>query len=241
MENSPDPILIILHQESSSPGRVGARLKAMGYALDIRKPRFGDQLPQTMEKHSGCVIFGGPMSANDDDEFIRREINWIEVPLKENKPFLGICLGAQMLVKHLGSDVAEHCQKKVEVGYYPIEHTARGRQLINWPDHVYQWHREGFALPGGAELLATGDTYKNQAFLFGENAYGLQFHPEVNLAMMHRWTVKGAARFQLNGAQDRSQHFKGRTFYDAPLKAWLYQFLDFWLAGKPRDQSNPLE
>jgi len=106
VENSPDPILIILHQELSSAGRVGLRLQAMGYALDIRKPRFGEALPTTMEQHSGCVIFGGPMSANDPDEYIKREIYWIAVPLKEDKPLLGICLGAQILVKHLGSEVA---------------------------------------------------------------------------------------------------------------------------------------
>lgn len=230
MENSQSPILIILHQENSTSGRVGVRLREMGYLLDIRKPRFGDVLPQTMDRHAGCVIFGGPMSANDPDDFIKREIDWIEVPLRDNKPFLGICLGAQMLVKQLGSSVSEHREKKVEVGYYPLKPTVKGQTLFHWPSHAYQWHREGFELPNGGELLAAGETYENQAFSFGENAFGIQFHPEVNLAMMHRWTVKGAARFQLAGAQNRAQHFAGRAHYDAPLKAWLYQFLDFWLS-----------
>jgi len=236
VEDSPDPILIILHQEASSPGRVGVRLRQMGYRLDIRKPRFGDELPKTMNHHSGCVIFGGPMSANDKDDFISREIDWIGVALEEEKPFLGICLGAQMLVKHLGCEVAEHAQGKAEIGYYPIEPTPEGRHLLSWPGHVYQWHREGFELPDAARLLATGDTYENQAFVFGKNAYGIQFHPEVNLAMMHKWTVRGAARFQLPGAQTRDQHFMGRARYDAPLKAWLYQFLDFWLPGNDQNQ-----
>jgi len=174
------------------------------------------------------------MSANDPDDFVAREIDWIGIPLRENKPMLGICLGAQMLVKHLGGEVAEHHDRKVEVGYYPIEPTDKGRHLLSWPSHAYQWHREGFDLPRGAELLATGDTYENQVFSFGENAFGIQFHPEVTLAMMHRWTVKGAARFQLKGAQNRSQHFEGRARYDEPLKAWLYQFLKFWLSGVKR-------
>jgi len=212
------------------------RLRAMGYRLDIRKPRFGDELPKTMKHHSGCVIFGGPMSANDDDDFIKKEIDWIGVALEEEKPFLGICLGAQMLVKHLGCEVAEHKYGKAEIGYYPIEPTPEGQNLLSWPGHVYQWHREGFELPRGAKLLATGDTYENQAFVFGKNAYGIQFHPEVNLAMMHKWTVRGAARFQLPGAQNREQHFKGRARYDAPLKAWLYQFLNFWVSGGGQDQ-----
>src|SRR5450631_2391591 len=95
------PVLIVLHQETSTPGRVGNALRALGYRLDIRRPRFGDPLPETLEGHAGAVIFGGPMSANDPDDFVRQEIDWIAVPLREQRPFLGICLGAQMLAMQL--------------------------------------------------------------------------------------------------------------------------------------------
>jgi GMP synthase (glutamine-hydrolysing) len=61
------PVLMILHQETSTPGRVGNALRALGYPLDIRRPRFGDPLPDTLDQHSGAVIFGGPMSANDSE------------------------------------------------------------------------------------------------------------------------------------------------------------------------------
>src|SRR6202008_1768056 len=86
------PVLIVLHQENSNPGHVGQWFVRNGYHLDIRKPRFGEQLPATMAGHSGVVIFGGPMSANDKDEFVRAEIDFIGVALKEKAPFLGICL-----------------------------------------------------------------------------------------------------------------------------------------------------
>src|SRR3954467_1148135 len=82
------PVLMILHQETSTPGRVGNALRALGHKLDIRRPRFGDCLPETLDGHAGAVIFGGPMSANDSDYFIRREIDWITVPLREQRPFL---------------------------------------------------------------------------------------------------------------------------------------------------------
>src|SRR5690348_3027414 len=71
------PVLIVLHQETSTPGRVGNALRALGYRLDIRRPRCGDRLPETLDEHAGAVIFGGPMSANDCDDYIRREIGWI--------------------------------------------------------------------------------------------------------------------------------------------------------------------
>src|SRR5450432_382836 len=154
------PVLIVLHQETSTPGRVGNALRALGHPLDIRRPRFGDALPETLDGHAGAVIFGGPMSANDPDEYVRREIDWLAVPLREQKPLLGICLGAQMLARQLGAKVGFHPDGKVEVGYYPLRAMPVARSLFDgWPDHVYQWHREGFALPDGAALLAEGDVF----------------------------------------------------------------------------------
>src|ERR1044072_5898173 len=117
------PVLVILHQETSTPGRVGNALRALGHPLDIRRPRVGDPLPDTLDRHAGAVIFGGPMSANDPDDFVRREIDWIEVPRLEQRQFLGICLGAQMLARQPGAPVAPHHEGRVEVGYYPIRPT----------------------------------------------------------------------------------------------------------------------
>src|SRR2546430_16610856 len=97
----PQPILIVLHQETSTPGRVGYALRQRGYQLDIRRPRFGDPLPASMPEHASAIIFGGPMSANDTDDFIRREIDWLEVLLREKEPYLGICLAASMPAGHL--------------------------------------------------------------------------------------------------------------------------------------------
>ena len=142
------PVLIILHGPMSTPGRVGNALRAMGHPLDIRKPVVGEALPESLENYAGAIMFGGPMSANDSDEFVKREIDWLATPLKEEKPYLGICLGAQMLAKQLGASVAPHPEGRTEIGYYPIRPTEAGRRLWErWPDQVYHWHREGFDLP----------------------------------------------------------------------------------------------
>ena len=227
------PVLLILHQEHSSPGRVGQALAKLGYPLDVRRPRFGDPLPQSMDAHAGAVIFGGPQSANDAEEFIKQEIDWIGVPLRDRKPFLGICLGAQMMARTLGSRVYPHPQGHAEIGYYPIRPTEAGLKVCTqWPDHVYQWHREGFDMPSGAELLAEGDAFEVQAFRHG-SGYALQFHPEVTHAMMCRWTVRGAARFELPGAKSRAQHFADRPVYDLAARNWLAAFLDHWIGRKP--------
>jgi GMP synthase (glutamine-hydrolysing) len=230
---SPLPVLIVLHQETSTPGRVGNVLRALGHRLDVRRPRFGDPLPETLDGHAGAVMFGGPMSANDPDEYIRREIDWIAVPLGERRPFLGICLGAQMLAMQLGARVAPHPQDRVEIGYYPIRPTQAGRRICpDWPDQVYHWHREGFQLPSGAELLAEGGDFPVQAFQSG-HCFGFQFHPDVTCAMMHRWTVRGDERLEAPGAHPRHQHFSTRAIYDVAERVWLKRFLDGWLTRMP--------
>lgn len=221
-------ILTILHQERSTPGRVGRLLVERGFTLDIRKPCLGEVLPETLEDHVGALIFGGPMSANDDHDGIKREIEWCEVPLKEDKPILGICLGAQMMAKKLGAKVGFHEKGLTEIGYYPIRATEEGKAILDWPDHIYQWHREGFALPAGAVRLATSDTFENQAFRYGRAAFGVQFHPEVTHQMMCRWTTVAAHRLELPGAKSRGEHFDGRYQHDWKIRAWLDRFLDHW-------------
>jgi GMP synthase (glutamine-hydrolysing) len=227
------PVLVVLHQETSSPGRVGNALRGLGHDLDIRRPRFGDSLPETLDGHAGAVIFGGPMSANDSDDYVHREIDWIEVPLREQRPFLGICLGAQMLAKQLGAAVAPHPEGRAEIGYYPIRPTAAGLNLCpDWPGQVYHWHREGFARPAGCELLAEGDDFPVQAVRY-QNAFGLQFHPDVTYLMMHRWTTRGHDRLCTPGACSRDRHFADRAVHDAAERAWLKCFIEGWLALTP--------
>jgi GMP synthase (glutamine-hydrolysing) len=228
-------VLIIVHQPTSTPGRVGVKLKERGFELDIRRPCLGEPLPECLDEHHGVVIFGGPMSANDCQEldFIRREIDWLELPLRTNVPFLGVCLGAQLLARHLGARSNRTPKARSRSA---ITRFARRRLACSWchdgQDHVYHWHREGFELPRGAELLAEGEAFANQAFRYGKTMFGIQFHPEVTQAMLHRWTVRASHRLELPGAQPRSAHLEGRLMYDHAVADWLDQFLCRWLAGE---------
>lgn len=230
------PVLIVLHQETSTPGRVGRLLQERGHALDIRRPPCGDPLPDTLAGHAGAVIFGGPMSANDPHDYVGREIDWIGVPLREKKPYLGLCLGAQMLARHLGAKVYPHPGGRAEIGYYPLMPTPAGERMaerlgVAWPGHVYHWHREGFDNPNGASMLATGDDFPVQAIQVGPAAFGFQFHPEVTYAMTCRWTTRAHERMALPGAKSRREHLEGRLLHDPHVSTWLNAFLDHWLAG----------
>ena len=223
--------LMVVHQENSDTGRVGTLLQARGYSLDIRCPMLGQTLPQDLSGYSGVVMFGGPMSANDEHlPGIWAELDWLPRVLQANLPYLGICLGAQMMARALGAEVAFHPEGCAEIGYYPIKPTALGQTVFQDKLHVYHWHREGFSLPDSAILLACGNIFENQAYRYGERVYGIQFHPEVTPNIMERWLSNGAERLKLQGAQQAELHRLGHQHYGAALGEWLENFLNCWLS-----------
>jgi GMP synthase (glutamine-hydrolysing) len=224
-------VLVLLHQAHSTTGRVGALLRAFGYALDIRYPLSGDDLPASLDHHAGVAVFGGPMSANDSDAQLRREIDWLATPLRQKKPFLGLCLGAQMMARQMGARVYRPESQRGELGYRRIRPTTAADQLceVKFPSFVYHWHFDGFDIPLGATRLAEGDDdFPNQAFIYERNIVGLQFHPEVTYQMMCRWTTRGAAKLGHNGAPPRETHLSGWFQHDGAVDSWIATFLEAW-------------
>ena len=171
------------------------------------------------------------MSANDADEYIRREIDWIGVPLQENKPFLGICLGAQMLRAPARRQGVRPSARPGRDRLLP-DPADRGRPRVveTWPGMRLSMAPRRLRAAPGAELLAEGDNFAVQAIRIGR-AFALQFHPEVTHAMMHRWTTRGHERLELPGARPRHTHFADRAVYDYTAPAWLSVFLEHWIGG----------
>ncbi len=235
-----DRILIILHLPTSSPGRIGHWLQQRGFSLDVRYPVLGHTLPETLAAYRGVIVYGGPGSVNDNCDHYRCVLDWLDVPLRERTPYIGICLGGQMLAKVLGARVAPHPQGLWEVGYYPVQPTVAGRRLWDcWPEMVFQWHAEGFEVPAGAELLLQGlGHFPNQAFLHDGHAFGLQFHPEVTTAMLHAWTVRAADKLKMPGARPRQSLFDDRMVHDPSVACWLDSFLDHWLMLGAADEEK---
>ena len=223
-------ILVVVHQENSDPGLVGQILQENGYELEVRRPCLGEPLPDSLDGYAGTIVFGGPMSANDDNTlpFIRTELDWLPIAIASGKPYLGICLGAQLLARVLGATVKLHPKDLVEIGYVSIAPTAAGADL---PTAVYHWHQEGFDLPQGATLLAQGNVFHNQAFRYGESIYGLQFHPEMSDALLDRWIMNGAEHLTRPGAQSRDEQFHNHTRYGAAVEQWLRRFLPQWVSA----------
>ena len=224
--------LFILHQQTSEAGDIANKLKIRGFNFEIIRPSLGDSLPTNLNNYSAIVVFGGPMSANDNDEFMKKEIDWIEQVLQSEVPFLGICLGAQILVKYLGCKVEKNPKEFSEIGFYKIQPTENGIKMFQSQDVFYQFHTEGFELPSGCELLAKGDIFTNQAFRY-KNCYGLQFHPEVNIYLHLKWLflvlIKKPHILFKNGAQNIFYQLWLRIKYNSSISRWLDDFLDNYL------------
>jgi GMP synthase (glutamine-hydrolysing) len=231
-------VLLVTHS-GAREGRVVPLLEGKGYAVEWRCPARGDRLPADMTGYAGAIVFGGAQSANDAPAaaYLQHELDWIGAHVGAGGRYLGICLGGQLLARALGARVALHPQGMSEIGYYPLRPTAAGRALIPDGLQVYHWHKEGFEVPAGAELLAEGDAFPNQAFRYGDNAYGLQFHPEVTPAVMQRWLAGNPDGLRRPGACPLERQIADSARFDAPLHAWMDGFIDRWLCcdGTARD------
>lgn len=136
------PVVMAPPSPTASAGRLGERLARRGYPLDPSYPLEGQALPATLDNHAGAVVFGGPMSANDDARLpgLRAELDWISTVLAAGKPLLGVCLGAQRLARVLGARVGPHPDGWAEIGYFPIQPTAAGAAWFPPILHGYHWH-----------------------------------------------------------------------------------------------------
>lgn len=143
----------------------------------------------------GLVVMGGPMNVDDFEQYpyLEYESDWIRQAVNIGLPLLGICLGAQLIVKALGAKVYRNGIK--EIGWYPLELTRAAAEDLLFADcgpklTVFQWHGDTFDLPKGAVHLAQSPLCRNQAFRIGPSAYGLQFHIEMKAEMIEDWLTE---------------------------------------------------
>jgi GMP synthase (glutamine-hydrolysing) len=159
--------------------------------LDILES--GARLPD-VDSIAGAVVMGGPMSANDTDSYPRlaEEVAWLRRCAARGVPVLGVCLGAQLLARALGSTIAPAPAR--EIGFAPIEIIARADPVVGplAPTAVVlHWHGEVFDLPASARALARSAATEVQAFR-AATAWGLLFHAEADTALIEQWLEQPA-------------------------------------------------
>ena len=197
-------VLVFQHIPHETLGSLESAFQEVGLAWKYLE-MFGPVPPGIdLSAVAGLVVLGGPMNVDEVDQypFLAAEIGWIRRAVQAGLPYLGICLGSQLLAKALGARVYANGVK--EIGWYRIELTPQaaddplftGCQPIQT---VFQWHGDTFDLPAGAVHLAFSPLCRHQAFRFGQSAWGLQFHIEMTPELIDRWLGVGQNCDELAG------------------------------------------
>lgn len=220
-------IIIIQHVDSEGPGIITDMFSGNGWVCHVVSPGRGEQLPGRLDDIAAIVSLGGPMSVYDETEypFLLDEDRFIVRALVEEVPFLGICLGAQLLAKACGSVIRKAPKKEIGWQTVTINSEAEKDRLFQGLKgrlKVFQWHEDTFDVPDGGQLLARGRSTKNQAFRVGPSAYGLQFHLEATPEMISCW-MSG------EGVQIDAEKLRGdtQTFQNEYLESSRQFFQNF--------------
>lgn len=189
-------ILILKNITREGPGLAEACLNHSACTFDIIDLDRGET-PPSFDSYAALIVLGGPDSANDITPKIVTEIERIREWLQTGKPYLGICLGLQLLVKAAGGTVIKNPVK--EIGFYDgdnrpyqVDLTAEGLadplcRGLSSQLNVFQLHGETVELTADMRLLGTGRHCRNQIVRVHERAYGIQCHFEVTRPMLAEW------------------------------------------------------
>lgn len=189
-------VLAFRHSPSEGLGSLEDAARSLGIECVCADLFRNSSAPVSVDEFDGLMLMGGPMSANDDLPYLRKELEQIDRAVAQHKPVLGVCLGSQLIAKALGAKVYRNQVK--EIGWAPVYWTesARADPLftgLTAPETMFHWHGETFDLPPGAELLAWSDRCRHQTYRVQDNIYGLQFHLEVTPQMITEWCRQDAA------------------------------------------------
>ncbi len=192
-------ILIVKHIDIEGPGTFGAFLDEKKIPYRIVELGAGEALPKDLSAYKAVIVLGGPMNVDEEHlyPFLKPENEFIQNVLKANIPYLGICLGSQLLAKAAGARVGQSPVK--EIGWYTVQLTDEGKQDplfqgFSDTEPIYHWHGDMFEIPSNGKLLATAKGCPHQALKVGDNAYGVQFHVEVTDVSIKEWCAEYVER-----------------------------------------------
>jgi GMP synthase (glutamine-hydrolysing) len=182
----------IRHVHFEDLGTFEPTLRDHGYAVRYLDAGVDDLRSDEVRDADLLIVLGAPVSAYEEDKypFLACELAILESRLAADRPMLGICLGAQLFARAMGSNAYPGRAK--EIGWAPLVFTEAGKQSVVRHFEgvsVLHWHGDTFDLPAGAELLASTAICRNQAFTCGRNVIAFQFHPEASAKYFERWLI----------------------------------------------------
>lgn len=197
-------MIVVIENAAQCPsGLYGELLKAWSVPHLTWRTHSAEPAP-SLDPACGVLLLGGPMGVHDELRypFLRAEKALLAELLRREIPALGICLGGQLLAEVLGAPV--HARRHGEHGCSSVSLTAAGKADplfagLTDPFPSFHWHNDSFEIPAGAAHLAFTPACAGQAFRQG-NAWGVQFHPEVDAAIVEDWRRRVGAGIAVSEA-----------------------------------------
>jgi GMP synthase-like glutamine amidotransferase len=238
-------VLIVEHQADGGPGLLAERLDAASAKTTVVGPHLAQPVPEVMGDFDALVVLGGSPGPMEDEKapWLPHVRTLIQNALDEQKPTLGICLGAQMLTMVAGGHVSE-IDAGPEIGLVNLELTDAGKndpllsvlddseitQLAH-PPQALQWHwLEAKALPPGSTTLLQSAACSNQAFRVGQRAWGVQFHPEALGDTAKTWSIEDSKNIAELGLDAERDLVAPVRVAETELRAVWARFFDRWIA-----------
>lgn len=193
------------HVAHETPGTILEWAKIKGHTIQytcLYKPQF---LFPPVQEIDGLLVMGGCMNVDEEEKFpwLKIEKQFINECIISGKKVIGICLGAQLIAAALGSKVYKSVEK--EIGFFPVSFINNSLQHelfhhFSKEYSVFHWHGDTFDLPANAQLVASNNICKHQAYLMGANVLGLQFHFEMNETVIEEMLLHDADELNETGA-----------------------------------------
>lgn len=182
-------VLVFQHTPSEHPAAFTDLAKAAGDQMTVVHLYLGDQIP-ALDPFDALLVMGGPMDVWDTDAhpWLLAEKTAIRDWVRAGRPYLGICLGHQLLADAMGGACAKMAAP--EIGVPEVTQMHHDPMLAALPQSfpTMQWHAVAVTQPPrNTTILATGKQCANQAMRTGHCAWGVQFHPEITTGLVTGW------------------------------------------------------
>lgn len=235
--------IIFQHTVSTGPGSLSGILEKLGFTCEIVRTSYEDISAFDPLAPDLLAVMGGAVGVYqcDDYPFLHDEMRIIRARVEAGRPYLGICLGAQLLAQAMGGHVYKG-EKGSELGWQDIALNDAGRKTpVRAFDgvKVVQWHNDTFDLPPGATLLAHSDKY-NQIFTCGDHAIGFQCHIEMIPEELADWLVQNVGTLEKHPGLRES--FRRETPLRNPVMTQATErFMKEWLGSLSLSNGKEVE